>query len=269
MEILCCVKQVPDTSEIKVDPVTNVLIRAGVPSIVNPFDLNAVEAAVTLKEQHPGSKITLLSMGPFAAEEALRECLSMGCDEAYLLTDRAFGGADTYATSYSLATAKTHLEETLDKKFDMIICGIMATDGDTGQVGPEMAEHLDIPQVSYCEGVEVEGNVVRARRHHDAGYEIHETTLPCLIACTGAMNEPRHGTIRNKIAAKRAEITRISAEDLGDKLDRTKIGLKGSPTMVRSAAPPKQRTRGEDVTGKDAKDSVANLMSKLAQAGVL
>lgn len=269
MEILCCIKQVPDTTEIKVDPVTNTLIRKGVPSVVNPFDLNAVEAAVTLKEQHEGSRITLLTMGPFAADEALRECLSMGCDEAYLLTDRAFAGADTYATSYALAIAAQHLEETLDRKFDLIVCGIMAVDGDTGQVGPEMAEHLGIPQVTYVEGLEYDGEKLRARRHHDSGYEIIETSLPALVAVTKDINEPRHGTIRNKIASKRADVIKVTADDLGEKLDRTKIGLKGSPTKVRSAAPPKQRTRGEDVTGKDAKDSVANLMSKLAQANVL
>ena len=143
MKILVCVKQVPDTSEIKVDPVTNTLIRKGVPSIVNPMDLNAVETAVQLKEQNPDTTITLLSMGPPPAEEALRECLSMGCDEAFLLTDRAFGGADTYATSYSLYVAIKHIEEMKGEKFDLIVCGIMAVDGDTGQVGPELAtNHL-------------------------------------------------------------------------------------------------------------------------------
>ncbi len=269
MRILACVKQVPDTSEIKVDPVTNTLIRKGVPSIVNPMDLNAVETAVTLKEQNPDTTITLLSMGPPPAEEALRECISMGCDDAFLLTDRAFGGADTYATSYSLYVATKYIEELKGEKFDLIICGIMAVDGDTGQVGPELAEHLGIPQVTYCIGAELKGDKIVTKRAHEMGYEVLESQLPCLLAVTKDINKPRRGTVRGKIAAKRAKVEWISADMLGDALDRTRIGLKGSPTNVRSAHPPKMRTRGEDVTGKDAKESVANLMAKLTENNLI
>ena len=268
MKILVCVKQVPDTSEIKVDPVTNTLIRKGVPSIVNPMDLNAVETAVQLKEQNPDTTITLLSMGPPPAEEALRECLSMGCDEAFLLTDRAFGGADTYATSYSLYVAIKHIEEMKGEKFDLIVCGIMAVDGDTGQVGPELAEHFGLPQITYCIGAELKGDKLVTKRAHEMGYEL-ETQLPCLIAVTKDINKPRRGSVRGKIAAKRAKIDWISADALGEALDRTKIGLKGSPTNVRSAHPPKMRTRGEDVSGKDAKESVANLMAKLGEGNLI
>ncbi|MEE0434739.1 MAG: electron transfer flavoprotein subunit beta/FixA family protein [Peptococcaceae bacterium] len=269
MRILACIKQVPDTSEIKVDPVTNTLIRKGVPSIVNPMDLNAVETAITLKEQNPDTTITLLTMGPPPAEEALRECISMGCDEAYLLTDRAFGGADTYATSYALYVATKYLEEKQGAPFDLVICGIMAVDGDTGQVGPELAEHLGIPQVTYCIGAEVKGDKLITKRAHEMGYEILESQLPCLIAVTKDINKPRRGTVRGKIAAKRAKVEWISADMLGEALDRTKIGLKGSPTNVRSAHPPKMRARGEDVTGKDAKESVANLMAKLTENNLI
>ncbi len=269
MKILVCVKQVPDTSEIKVDPVTNTLIRKGVPSIVNPMDLNAVETAVQLKEQNPDTTITLLSMGPPPAEEALRECLSMGCDEAFLLTDRAFGGADTYATSYSLYVAIKHIEEMKGEKFDLIVCGIMAVDGDTGQVGPELAEHFGLPQITYCIGAELKGDKLVTKRAHEMGYELLETQLPCLIAVTKDINKPRRGSVRGKIAAKRAKIDWISADALGEALDRTKIGLKGSPTNVRSAHPPKMRTRGEDVSGKDAKESVANLMAKLGEGNLI
>lgn len=272
MNILVCIKQVPDTSEIKVDPVTNTLIRKGVPSVVNPMDLNAVETAIDLKEKDPeNTTITLLSMGPFAADAALRECLGMGCDDAFLLTDRAFGGADTYATSYSLSVATKYIEEKKGIKYDLIICGIMAVDGDTGQVGPELAEHLSIPQITYCIGVEVEegGKAIKTKRAHEMGYEVLETQLPCLIAVTKDINKPRRGTVRGKIAAKRANVEWITADMLGDALDRTKIGLKGSPTNVRSAHPPKMRTRGEDVTGKDAKESVANLMAKLTENNLI
>lgn len=269
MNILACIKQVPDTAEIKVDPVTNTLIRKGVPSIVNPFDLNALEAAVTLKEQNPGTTITLLSMGPPAADVALREGLSMGADEAFLLTDRAFAGADTYATSYALYAAINHIQELKGIKFDLIICGIMAVDGDTGQVGPELAEHLGIPQITYCIGADLQGDKLITKRSHEVGYEVIEAQLPCLLAVTKEMNKPRRGSVRGKIAAKRAEITFISADALGESLDRTKIGLKGSPTNVRSAAPPKMRSRGEDVSGKDAKESVANLMAKLTEGNII
>ncbi|MDO4280969.1 MAG: electron transfer flavoprotein subunit beta/FixA family protein, partial [Peptococcaceae bacterium] len=214
--------------------------------------------------------ITLLTMGPPPAEEALRECLSMGCDDAYLLTDRAFGGADTYATSYSLYVATKYLEEQKGEKFDLIVCGIMAVDGDTGQVGPELAEHLGIPQITYCIGAELkEEGKLATKRAHELGYEVLETQLPALIAVTKDINKPRRGTVRGKIAAKRAKVEWISADMLGEALDRTKIGLKGSPTKVRSAHPPKLRTRGEDVTGKDAKESVANLMAKLTENNII
>lgn len=149
MNILVCIKQVPDTTEIKIDPVTNTLIRAGVPSIVNPFDAYALEIAARIKDVTPGTKITLLSMGPEQAKAALKECLAVGGDKAYLVSDRAFGGADTLATSYTLKTAIEKLEET-EGKFDIIFCGKQAIDGDTAQVGPEIAEHLDYPQVTYA-----------------------------------------------------------------------------------------------------------------------
>ncbi|MBU2699573.1 electron transfer flavoprotein alpha/beta subunit, partial [Sporomusaceae bacterium BoRhaA] len=151
MEMVVCVKQVPDTTEVKIDPVTNTLVRQGVPSIVNPFDKNALEAALQLKEKN-GGKVTVVSMGPPQAKDALKECLAMGADEAYLVSDRAFGGADTLATSYTLAAALKKLG-----KFDLILCGKQAIDGDTAQVGPEMAEHLGIAQITCCSKFEVTG----------------------------------------------------------------------------------------------------------------
>lgn len=145
----------------------------------------------------------------------------------------------------------------------------MAVDGDTGQVGPELAEHLGLPQITYCIGAEVAGETLKTKRAHEMGYEVLETKLPALIAVTKDINKPRRGTVRGKIAAKRAKVEWISADMLGEALDRTKIGLKGSPTNVRSAHPPKMRTRGEDVTGKDAKESVANLMAKLTENNLI
>lgn len=264
MEILACIKQVPDTSEIKIDPVTNTLIRKGVPSIVNPFDMNAVEAAIQLKEANPGSRVTLLTMGPPAATEALRQCYAMGCDRAVLLTDRAFAGADTYATSYALAVAAEHIGN-----FDVFICGMQAVDGDTGQVGPEIAEHLDLPQVTYVIGVDSKDGALICERQQEDGYEVVECQTPALITVTKAVNTPRHSTVRGKIESKRIEIEVLSADALGDALDRTKIGLKGSPTKVKSAAPPKLRGRGDDITGSDAAESVANLMQRLIERKVI
>lgn len=266
MNILVCVKQVPDVAEITIDPITKTLIRKGVPTIVNPMDLNAVETAVQLKEQNPDTSITLVSMGPPAAEEALREGIAMGADDAYLLTDRAFAGSDTLATSYALVTTIKHIEELKGEKFDLIITGNMAIDGDTGQVGPEIAAHMGWPQSTYSIGVEKKDDkTLLVKRSHEMGYEVIEMKLPCVLSVIKEINNPRRGTVRSKIAAKRTKIDWISTKVLGEKINMGKIGLDGSPTSVVSADPPEGRTRGEDVTGKDAKESVANLMAKLAE----
>ncbi|HEY3423876.1 MAG TPA: electron transfer flavoprotein subunit beta/FixA family protein, partial [Negativicutes bacterium] len=195
MEIVVCVKQVPDTTEVKIDPQTNTLIRQGVPSIVNPFDKNAVEAALQLREKH-GGKVTIISMGPPQTKDALKECLAMGADEAILMSDRAFGGADTLATSHTLAAGIRKLGQV-----DMIICGKQAIDGDTAQVGPEIAEHLNIPQVTYVAKVEVEGNVVRVEREQEDGYEIIETSTPVLLTVVKSINEPRYPTVKGTMKA--------------------------------------------------------------------
>ena len=155
MRILVCVKQVPDTAEIKIDPVTNTLIRAGVPSIVNPFDACALEVAARIKDADPSTEITLLSMGPDQAKDALRECLAVGGDKAYLCSDRKFGGSDTLATSYILSRAIAAVEAKTGEKFDLIFCGKQAIDGDTAQVGPEIAEHMDLPHVTLATAVEM------------------------------------------------------------------------------------------------------------------
>ena len=150
MELLVCIKQVPDTSEIKLDPETNNLIRTGLPSIVNPDDMHALEAALAVKDQYEGSRVTVLSMGPPQAEEALRQCLSLGADDAVLVTDRAFGGADTLATSYTIASAIRHIQRTMNRQFQIIFCGKQAIDGDTAQVGPQIAEELGMAQATYA-----------------------------------------------------------------------------------------------------------------------
>jgi len=258
MDIVVCVKQVPNTTEVKIDPETNTLIRHGVPSIVNPFDKNALEAALRLREQH-GGKVTALSMGPPQAEEALRECLAMGADEAILVSDRAFAGADTLATSYTLATAIEKMG-----RFDLIICGKQAIDGDTAQVGPEIAEHLDIPQATYVSRIDVTGTTVRIEREHEEGIEVLETSLPLLISVVKSINEPRLPTVKGTMKAGRKVITVWTVNDLA--VDHKRLGLKGSPTQVVRIFTPKPRTQGEIIRKDTARESVLELLGKLADA---
>ena len=261
MEIVVCVKQVPDTTEVKIDPQTNTLIRQGVPSIVNPFDKNAVEAALQLKEKH-GGKVTVISMGPPQAKEALNECVAMGADAAILISDRAFGGADTLATSYTLAAAIRKLGT-----YDVILCGKQAIDGDTAQVGPEVAEHLGISQVTYAAKIEVEGDTARVEREHEDGYEVIEAKLPVLLTTVKSINEPRYPTVKGTMRANRAEIPVWTVADL--EVDSEKLGLKGSPTQVRKIFTPKQRTQGILIQKDTAREAVAELVQKLSEAKIV
>ena len=187
MKIIVCIKQVPDTNEVKLDPVTGTLIREGVPSIINPDDKAGLEAALALKDQY-GAHVTIVSMGPPQADLALREALAMGADEAILVTDRAFGGADTWATSSTIASAIENLE------YDLIITGRQAIDGDTAQVGPQIAEHLGLPNISYAEDLKIEGDSVVVKRQYEDRYHIIKCKMPCLITALSEMNQPRYMT---------------------------------------------------------------------------
>lgn len=256
MKIIVCIKQVPDTAEIKIDPVTNTLIRAGVPSIVNPYDKNALEAALRLKEEH-GGEVTVVTMGPPAAKEALKECIAMGADDAVLLTDRAFGGSDTYATSYILAYAIRHLGP-----FDLIICGKQAIDGDTGQTGASMSEHLGIPQLTYAVKIEVEGNTVRVHREVEEGVMVLETELPALCTVGKDINEPRTATMKGKMRANKAVIREVTASDLPG-MDPDKRGLNGSPTRVKKTFTPSVKKQGIKTDGADAALAVKNLIREM------
>ena len=261
MEIIVCVKQVPDTTEVKIDPQTNTLIRQGVPSIVNPFDKNALEEALKLKEKH-GGRVTVLSMGPPQAAEALKECIAMGADEAVLLSDRAFGGADTLATSRTLAAGIKKLGN-----FDVILCGKQAIDGDTAQVGPELAEHLAISQLTYVSKLDITDGVVRVEREHEEGYEVIETTLPVLVSVVKSINEPRYASIKGRMKANRKEVPVWTAADVDVNLDE--IGLKGSPTQVRRIFTPQQRVQGEIIQEDTARAAVTRLLTKLNQAKII
>ena len=237
MNIVVCIKQVPDATEIKIDPVTNTLIREGVESIINPFDLYAIEEAIRLKELH-GGKITAISMGPPQVETALRDTVAMGVDEIILLTDRKFAGADTWATSLTLAAALKKVEH------DLILFGQQAIDGDTAQVGPGVAAHLDIPQVGFVKKVEgiVDGRITVQRLMED-GYDRIEMPLPAVLTVVKEINIPRLPSLRGKRSAKKAELKMMNAADL--ELDENEIGLNGSPTQVVSIFSPEMKKGGE------------------------
>lgn len=262
MNIVVCVKQVPDTTEIKIDPVKNTLIRTGVPSILNPFDRNAVETALQLKDTCGGT-VTVISMGPPQAKAVLREALSMGADKAYLITDRAFGGSDTYATSYILSSAIRHLGP-----FDVVLGGKQAIDGDTGQTAPSIAEHLGLTRLTYVLDLEVKGEKVIARRQVEEGVEVIEAAMPVLCTATKESNKPRYATIRGKLDSLKAEIPELTLADMEAIIDTTKIGLKGSPTKVKATFTPQRTANGVNIEG-DAKTMAAGLLDQLTEAKVL
>ena len=243
MNIIVCIKQVPETTEVKINPETNTLIREGVKSIINPFDMYAIEEAVRLRERH-GGKVTVITMGPPQAEGALREAVAMGCDEATLITDRAFAGSDTWATSFTLASAIKKMGD-----FDLIICGKQASDGDTAQVGPGISAHLDIPQVTYVKKIEqIFDGIARVERMTEEGYEIIESPLPALFTVVKEINEPRIPSLRGMMRAKKINITKWGANDIEVKPEY--IGLSGSPTQVVKIFTPSPRKGGQIFQGE-------------------
>ncbi len=255
MNILVLVKQVPDTSEVKINRETNTLIRDGVPSIVNPYDMYAIEEALRLREKH-GGKVTALTMGPPQAAEALKEAFSLGVDDAVLLSDRAFAGADTWATSYALSQCIKKIAD-----FDLVIAGKQAIDGDTAQVGPETADMLGIPFVAYVRKIEqVRGGKMIAERLMDEGYDVVETSLPALITVVKEINEPRVPSLKGKMKAKSLKVTTWNAKDVG--ADDNKIGLKGSPTQVVRIFPPAPRGQREILTGS-MEEQISTVVQKL------
>lgn len=237
MKIVVCIKQVPDTTEVKLDPKTGTLIREGVPSIINPDDKAGLEAALRIKDEK-GAHVTVISMGPPQADLALREALAMGADEAILLTDRAFGGADTWATSTTIAAALKNLD------FDLIITGRQAIDGDTAQVGPQIAEHLHLPNISYAEEVKIDGEYIIVKRQYEDRYDVLKAKMPILITALAELNEPRYMTPGGIFDAYREKKVKIwTLQDI--KVDLDNIGLKGSPTKVK-----KSFTKGAKQAGK-------------------
>ena len=261
MNIVVCLKQVPGTTDVKIDPNTNTLIRQGIENIINPFDTYAIEEAVRLKEKH-GGKVTVITMGPPQADAALREAVSLSADEAILLSDRAFAGADTWATANTLAKSILKLG-----KYDLIICGRQTIDGDTGQVGPEMAEMLKIPFIAYVSKIEeIKENYLRVSRMVEEGHEVIETTLPAVITVAKEINVPRLPSLRSIIKSKSAVIPVWGAAELG--VEPAKVGLAGSYTKVTKVFYP-DRTRKTAVLQGELIIQIELLVDKLKDSGLV
>lgn len=241
MNIVVCIKQVPDTAEVRINPETGTLIREGVPSIINPFDMHAIEAGIQIKEK-AGGKVTVMTMGPPQAESALRDAIAMGADDGILLSDKSFAGSDTWATSFTLSKAIGKLGA------DIIICGKQAIDGDTAQVGPETAEFMNIPHISYVKKIEdVSQESIRVHRMMDEGYDIVESGLPVLLTVVKDLNEPRVPSLKGKMAAKKAVIQKWGSADI--MADANDTGMKGSPTQVKNVFTPEARSERKILQG--------------------
>lgn len=261
MKIIVCAKQVPDTTEVRLDPKTNTLIREGVPSIINPDDKAAIEMALRIKDEHPDTKVTVLSMGPPQAEDALREALAMGADEAILLTDRAFGGADTWATSQTIAAGLKTVGD-----YDLILAGRQAIDGDTAQVGPQIAEHLGLPQVSYAEDLKViDDNTLRVKRQFEDRYHLIEVKTPCVITALAELADARYMTVGGVYDAYDQEVTVWHLDDVKDNVDLANLGLKGSPTKVKKSEAKQGKGAGIVLKDLSADEAAKAIVSKLEE----
>ncbi|MBP6143346.1 MAG: electron transfer flavoprotein subunit beta/FixA family protein [Proteocatella sp.] len=256
MNIVVCIKQVPDTTEVKLDPKTGTLIRDGVPSIINPDDKAGLEAALRIKDKN-GSHVTVLTMGPPQADLALREALAMGADRAILLTDRAFAGADTWATSSALAGALKKMD------YDLIIAGRQAIDGDTAQVGPQIAEHLNLPSVTYVEEIEAYDKSIVVKRAFEDGYQMIKVQTPCLITALKELNDSRYMNVQGIFEAFEGDKVEIwSVNDI--EVDPDNLGLKGSPTKVKKSFTKGAKTAGKvfDVTPQEAAQIIVDKLQE-------
>lgn len=262
MKIIVCVKQVPDTTEIRINPETGTLIRDGVPSIINPDDANALEQALALKDENPGTTVTVISMGPPQAKEMLQECIAMGADDAVLLSDRALGGSDTWATSNALVAGIKKIGD-----YDIIFAGRQAIDGDTAQVGVQISEKLNLPQVTYATAFEIKGDKAIVKRALEDGYEIIEVQLPCMITATKELNTPRYMTVQGVFDSFDKEIKVWSASDI--EVDLNVVGLKASPTNVFKSFTPKPKGQGVFVEGNTPQEMAHNLVDSLKAKKVI
>ena len=260
MKIVVCIKQVPDTTEVKLDPKTGTLIREGVPSIINPDDKSGLEAALRLKDQYD-AEVTVITMGPPQADLALREALAMGADRAILLTDRAFAGADTWATSSALAGALRNID------YDLIIAGRQAIDGDTAQVGPQIVEHLNLPSVTYVEDMELLDKAIIVKRAFEDGYQKIKVNTPCLITTLKEMNEARYMRVSGVYDAYREK--KVEVWDVNNiEVDHGNLGLKGSPTKVKKSFTKGAKTAG-NVFDMEPKEAAKIIVDKLREKYII
>ena len=267
MKFIVCVKQVPDTSGVVAVKADGTMDRSRMATITNPDDLNAVEAALALKDQNPEAKVIVVSMGPAPAEGMLRELLAMGCDEAVLVSGREFGGSDTFATSQIIAAAIAHIG--LDED-DIIFCGRQAIDGDTAQVGPQIAEKLDLPQVTYAIDLKLEDGKLIVRRQLEDGYMTIETPLPCLVTCIKELNVPRYMTVKGILESFSKPYQVFDYNELKDEplIELDTIGLKGSPTNVYKSFSPPLKGAGVILDGSPA-ESVEKLFAALTEKHII
>lgn len=261
LRIAVCIKQVPDTTEVKLDPKTNTLIREGVPSIINPDDKAGVEAALELAEA-TGGEVTVICMGPPQADVALREALAMGCHKAVLLSDRAFGGSDTYATAAIVAAGLKKIG------FDVVFTGRQAIDGDTAQVGPQIAEQLGVPQMTYATEVKAEGDSIIVKRQVEDRHYILKAKMPCLITVLADLGQPRYMSVKGIVKAYAADIPTLGFEDLKDLFVPEHIGLSGSPTNVKQSFT-KQAKGSGTVLNVSPDEAVAAIMKTLVAKHIL
>ncbi|MBK5253303.1 MAG: electron transfer flavoprotein subunit beta/FixA family protein [Peptostreptococcaceae bacterium] len=260
-KIIVCAKQVPDTNEIRINPETGTLIRDGVPSILNNDDANALEEALRIKDKYDDVVVTVVSMGPPQATDMLFECVAMGADDAILISDRAVGGSDTWATSNAVvAGIKRYVKD--NGEYDLIFAGRQAIDGDTAQVGPQIAEKLDIPQVTYVEEFKMDDDRknITVKRKMEDGYELIKIQTPCMLTAIKELNEPRYMNMKG-IFAEDKDIKTWNADDID--VDRTTVGLKASPTNVFRSFTPKPKGKGIIVEGDCNKDQATNLLIAL------
>jgi len=264
MHVVVCVKQVPDSSQIRVHPVTNTIMRQGVPAVINPYDLIALEEALRLKERHR-AKVTVLSMGPKIAAEALRKCISYGADEAILITDRVFAGSDTLATSYALASTIRRIGA--DRPVDMVFCGKQTIDGDTAQVGPGIARRLGFQQLTYVSRIEMidpDRREIVVHRRAEGGVQVLQSRLPCLVTMLEGANTIRFASMDDMFRAARCEIVEWDHKAAGIE-EPGRCGLKGSPTAVKKVFAPQPRSgKAQMIEGKGARESVDALLAILS-----
>lgn len=262
MKIVVCVKQVPNTNEIKINPETGTLIRDGVESILNHDDANALEQALRIKDEDKDTKVTVITMGPPQAKEMLQECIAMGADEAILLSDRALGGSDTWATSNAIAAGIRKIGD-----YDLIFAGRQAIDGDTAQVGPQIAEKLGLAQVTYVKEFRMEGKDIYVKRALEDGYEELKVKMPCVLTAIKDLNTPRYMSIRGILKGAKEEIKVWGAEEIG--VDKSTVGLKASPTNVFRSFTPKPKGKGITVEGDTAKELAENLLTDLRKKHII